>query len=55
MSIQKKSLISSLKTVKKANVAASPATNEGVSTRKTKAWRKAVNVRCANVDVIKMK
>jgi hypothetical protein len=35
MSIQKKSLIKSLKTTKKANVAASaPATNEGVTTRK---------------------
>jgi len=35
MAIQKKSLIKSLKTTKKANVAASaPATNEGVSTRK---------------------
>jgi hypothetical protein len=37
MSIQKKSLIKSLKTTKKANVAASaPATNEGTATRKTK-------------------
>jgi hypothetical protein len=35
MSIQKKSLIKSLKTTKKANVAASaPATNEGTATRK---------------------
>lgn len=35
MSIQKKSLIKTLKTTKKANVAASaPATNEGVTTRK---------------------
>ena len=37
MAIQKKSLISTLKTTKKANVAKeefSPATNEGVSTRK---------------------
>ena len=35
MTIEKKSLISSLKTTKKANVAASaPAKNEGVSTRK---------------------
>jgi len=34
MSIQKKSLISTLKTTKKANVASAPATNEGVSTRK---------------------
>ena len=32
--MKKKSLISTLKTVKKANIAASPATNEGVSTRK---------------------
>jgi len=37
MAIQKKSLIKTLKTTKKANVAASaPATNEGVATRKTK-------------------
>jgi hypothetical protein len=37
MAIQKKSLISTLKTTKKANVAKeefSPATNEGTSTRK---------------------
>ena len=34
MSIEKKSLISTLKTTKKANVASAPATNEGVSTRK---------------------
>jgi hypothetical protein len=35
MTIEKKSLISSLKTTKKANVAASvPAKNEGLSTRK---------------------
>jgi hypothetical protein len=35
MAIQKKSLIKTLKTTKKANVAASaPATNEGASTRK---------------------
>jgi hypothetical protein len=41
MSIQKKSLIKTLKTTKKANIAASaPATNEGVSTRK--AARKTV-------------
>jgi hypothetical protein len=35
MAIQKKSLIKTLKTTKKANVAASaPATNEGTATRK---------------------
>lgn len=35
MSIQKKSLVKSLKTTKKANVAANaPATKEGVATRK---------------------
>jgi len=34
MSMQKKSLISTLKTTKKANVASAPATDEGVSTRK---------------------
>jgi hypothetical protein len=40
MSIQKKSLIKTLKTTKKANVAASaPATNEGTATRKTKVVR----------------
>lgn len=40
MAIQKKSLISTLKTTKKANVAKeefSPATNEGAATRKTRA------------------
>jgi hypothetical protein len=43
MSIQKKSLIKSLKTTKKANVAASaPATNEGATTRKTPARRSAL-------------
>ena len=35
MSIQKKSLISSLRTVKKANVAAGPVKNEGEAVRKT--------------------
>ena len=36
MSIKKKTLIKSLKTTKKANVAATaPATKEGVATRKT--------------------
>jgi hypothetical protein len=40
MAIQKKSLIKTLKTTKKANVAASvPATNEGAVTRKTVATR----------------
>lgn len=38
--MEKKSLISTLKTTKKANVAASPATNEGSSTRKVKAVAK---------------
>ena len=40
MAIQKKSLISTLKTTKKANVAKeelAPATNDGASTRKAKA------------------
>jgi hypothetical protein len=47
MAIQKKSLIKTLKTTKKANVAASaPATNEGAATRKsviqkTRAYRAA--------------
>jgi hypothetical protein len=43
MAIQKKSLINTLKTTKKANVAKeefAPATNEGVSTRKSQ--RKAI-------------
>lgn len=39
--MEKKSLISTLKTTKKANVAASPATNEGSSTRKAKVAKKA--------------
>jgi hypothetical protein len=34
MTIEKKSLITSLKTMKKANVAAAPAKKEEVSTRK---------------------
>jgi len=37
--MQKKSLISTLKTTKKANVAAAPAKNEGKSTRKVLAVR----------------
>jgi hypothetical protein len=42
MTIEKKSLISSLKTTKKANVAAStPAKNEGVLTRKAIAHRQS--------------
>lgn len=42
MAIQKKSLINTLKTAKKANVAKeefAPATNEGVATRKVEARR----------------
>ena len=38
--MEKKSLISNLKTTKKANVAASPTTNEGSSTRKSVNTRK---------------
>jgi hypothetical protein len=34
MAIEKKSLISTLKTTKKANLAATPATNDGSVTRK---------------------
>lgn len=34
MSIEKKSLISTLKTTKKANVASAPATNDGSTSRK---------------------
>ena len=37
--MKKKSLISTLKTTKKANVAAAPAKNEGASTRKVKVLR----------------
>ncbi len=40
MSIEKKSLISTLKTTKKANVASAPATNDGSTSRKV-ALRKA--------------
>ena len=48
MSIQKKSLIKTLKTTKKANVAASaPATNEGTTTRKI--IRKLSNARKADL------
>ena len=36
MSIEKKSLISTLKTTKKANVASAPATNDGSTSRKAK-------------------
>ena len=39
--MQKKSLISSLKTTKKANVAAAPAKNAGGSTRKIIATRQS--------------
>ena len=40
--MEKKSLISTLKTTKKANVAAAPAKNEGGSTRKNVIQRKTV-------------
>jgi hypothetical protein len=46
MAIQKKSLINTLKTTKKANVAKeefAPATNEGVTTRKQKFNKSAVS------------
>jgi hypothetical protein len=49
MAIQKKSLIKTLKTTKKANVAKeefAPATNDGVATRKNTARR--TNVRMKN-------
>jgi hypothetical protein len=42
--MEKKSLISTLKTTKKANVAASPATNEGLSTRKAKVLAKKAGI-----------
>jgi len=46
MTIEKKSLISSLKATKKANVVTStPATKEGVSTRKVVRLKKASKVR----------
>ena len=48
MSIEKKSLISTLKTTKKANVASAPATNDGTASRKTIGLRKAT-VRKASV------
>jgi len=52
--MQKKSLISTLKTTKKANVAASaPAKNEGGSTRKTVANRTKVLLKKA-VDPSRM-
>lgn len=41
MSIEKKSLISTLKTTKKANVASAPATNDGTTSRKAVGMRKA--------------
>ncbi|MGB2632721.1 MAG: hypothetical protein WAM58_02180 [Candidatus Acidiferrum sp.] len=62
MSIEKKSLISTLKTTKKANVASAPATNDGSTSRKAKivkagmvrkagAVRKAGMVRKANAKM----
>ena len=48
MAIQKKSLIKTLKTTKKANVANAPATNEGVATRKAFVAKTKVG-RAANV------
>jgi hypothetical protein len=45
MAIQKKSLISTLKTTKKANVAKeefAPATNEGAATRKVKVQKSLI-------------
>ena len=39
--MKKKSLINTLKTMKKANVAASPAKNEGATSRKTLTKRAA--------------
>ena len=51
--MEKKSLINTLKTTKKANVATAPATNEGVST--CKAARKSVLAkRAASVRLGKM-
>lgn len=46
MSIEKKSLISTLKTTKKANVASAPATNDGSTSRKVKI-AKSVSTRMA--------
>ena len=46
MTIEKKSLISSLKATKKANVVTSaPATKEAISTRKAKRYSKVNKVR----------
>ena len=53
MSIQKKSLISTLKTTKKANVASAPATNEGSTTRKQ--YFKAGRQRFARLGTLKGK
>jgi hypothetical protein len=41
MSIEKKSLISTLKTTKKANVASAPATKDGSTSRKVKLVKSA--------------
>jgi len=49
MTIEKKSLISSLQTTKKANVAAAPAKKEAISTRKAKRYAKVNTKRMAPV------
>jgi hypothetical protein len=43
--MQKKSLISSLKATKKANVVAAPAKKEAISTRKTQRYNKVYSKR----------
>jgi hypothetical protein len=45
MTIEKKSLISSLKATKKANVVTAPAKKEEVSTRKTKRYARVDKAR----------
>ncbi len=52
MSIQKKSLINTLKTTKKANVAAGKTTNDGSSTRKARVTKHAQMAKYANVKMV---
>jgi hypothetical protein len=54
MSIEKKSLISTLKTTKKANLASAPASNDGSAARKSIVVKKAgMDVRKAGMNVRK--
>jgi hypothetical protein len=54
MSIEKKSLISTLKTTKKANLASAPATNDGATTRKGVYKKAGVNKKGSAVRHAKM-